>query len=107
MSRLPDIPDPAAQLQARLAANTSEVARLAATATHPRTRASLVVAKMALQEIARDGRGTDAEELALFTERLQNIEATLQAISRTIEAFGPEAMPPVGGAAQGRAGSNS
>ena len=83
------------RLQARLAASTRELGRLAAIAMHPRTRARISYAKTELQWIAVHSRDADSDAIESLLPRLHAVDTTLEAISRAIDAFGRQALLPI------------
>ena len=83
------------RFEARLAASTSEIGRLASIAMHPRTRAMIACVKTELQCIASESRGADFVAIESLATRLHAMEATLGAISRALDSFGRQALLPI------------
>jgi hypothetical protein len=82
-------------LYERLAAGRAEVTRLASTAMHPGTRASIARAQTDIDAAARLVR-TDLERdaIARLERTLEGVERRVASIRRSLEKLGPGAGPP-------------
>ena len=61
---------------------------------HPRTRATIVWAKVELQRVAAECRSADGDEIERLIASLNGIDTTLLAVSRAIDSFGRQALLP-------------